>query len=204
MSLSQFKREAVDGFLCRHFLIEYAVDTVENRHVDAVAFVYFIDALCAVVSFCNHFHLHHRRFDRIAAAYVGAEIVVAGEFGVCRDEKVAKIHGVADVALAGAGGGEEAFHLADGVACDHGEEVVAVFQAVDYASADAVNVFKHGAVFNAGNVARHYGAQRRTLKAWGECGGKRRVEAANGEVGGGREPLLLRGTVRLSLSDALA
>ena len=73
------------------------------------------------------------------------------------------------------------------MACDHGEEVVAVFQAVDYASADAVNVFKHGAVFNAGYVARHYGAQRRTLKAWGECGGKRRVEAANGEVGAAAE-----------------
>ena len=75
----------------------------------------FVDALGAVIPFGGLLHLHFGGFHGVAFANHRAEVMVAREARVGCHEQVAEVHRVADVALAGAYGAEEFFHLADGV-----------------------------------------------------------------------------------------
>ena len=111
-------------------------------------------ATCGVVAFSHHLHFHHGGFHRVAFANHGAEVVVAAEARVASHQQVAQIHRVADVARwVRAHHINKAFHFANAVAHKRGEEVVAVFHAVQNAGANGVDVFEHAAIFDAFDVA---------------------------------------------------
>ena len=113
--------------------------------------------------------------------------MVARESRVGCDEQVAQVDAVADLARTGVDGVDEALHLADGVADQHGQEVVAGLEAVDDAGGDGVDVFEDGGVLYAVHVAGGDGVGVLALDAAGEVGGAVDVLAADGEIAGARE-----------------
>ena len=112
-----------------------------------------LHALGGKVAFGNHLHLELCTLHAVALPYHRAEDAVAAEVGVARDEQVARIDALRDAAVDGIDGIEEAFHLLDGVADEHGLEVVAVLQSVADAGGDGVNVLQDRGILDADDVA---------------------------------------------------
>ena len=134
-------------------LVENVIDGIEDGHVDVQVLVDVLHALGGKVAFGNHLHLELCTLHAVALPYHRAEDAVAAEVGVARDEQVARIDALRDAAVDGIDGIEEAFHLLDGVADEHGLEVVAVLQSVADAGGDGVNVLQDRGILDADDVA---------------------------------------------------
>ena len=133
-------------------LVEDGVHCIYDRQVDAELLVSLVDAVGAVVSFGYHLHLQLGGFDGVTHAYHLPELAVTAELGVGGNQYVAQVAAGIDVAMNRAEGFREELDLLQGVADQHGLEVIAVAQRLTYTSGNGVDVFHHGGVFESDDV----------------------------------------------------
>ena len=91
--------EELDFYLGVDALVQYIIYGIEDGHVDMAVAVNLLHTLGAEIALGNHLHLNLGTLDAVALANHGAEGAVAREVGVARDEEVAHIDAVGNVAL---------------------------------------------------------------------------------------------------------
>ena len=167
---------------------------IEDRHLhlEVLPLVDVIHALRAVVSLGHHAHLHLGHLHAVALSEHRAEVVVARESAVGRDEEVAQIGGAVDVAGHGSDRIHKLTHFADGVADEHRHEVVAGLHAVDHTGRDGVDVLQHRRILYAVDIVGDDGLHLRRGEAGGELTGLLGVEASDGQIAEAFERHFLR------------
>ena len=180
--LSEGIREEFDFDLWANALVQYIIYGVEDGHVDVAVAVDFLHTLSAEIALGNHLHLDLGALDAVALAYHGAEGAVAREIGVARDEEVAHIDAVGNVALDGIDDGQESRHLLHGIGHEDCLEVVAELQTIADAGGNGIDILQHGAVFDANDVGRGLGLDERTAEDIGKGLRLVAVGTTDGEV----------------------
>ena len=74
-----------------NFLVKHMIYGIRNWHMNAILFIYFMNTVCRIISFCNHVHFQLRHLHGIAFAYHRAEHSVAAELRVSRNKEISEI-----------------------------------------------------------------------------------------------------------------
>jgi hypothetical protein len=124
--LSEGIAQQSDFDVGRDAFVEDVIYGVKDGHVYVQVLVDVFHALCAEISLGYHFHFQLCALYAVAIANHGAKHSVATEIAVARNQKVAGVYGVGDVALNGVHRSKKTVHLLYGVADEHGLEIVSV------------------------------------------------------------------------------
>ena len=163
--------------------VEDVIDGIENGHVDAVVAVDFLHTFGAVVAFGNHFHLELCGLDGVALSNHRTEHAVAAEVGIHRDEQVAQIDAVADVAVGvGLDGVQESLHLLQGIGDEDCLKVVTEFEAVADTCCDGIDVLQHRTEFDAFDVGTYRGLDGLAGEHVGNNSGILDAAASDGKI----------------------
>ena len=139
----------------RNLLVQYIIYSIEDRHVDMIALVDDLHAVCAVIAFRYHLHLQLSCLDRISLPYHRTEDTIAREIGIHGHEQVAQICRVADMAFFRLHGIEEALHLLHCICHEHSLEVIALLESMTDTGSYGIHILQHRRILYALYVAAY-------------------------------------------------
>ena len=117
--------------------------------------IHFLNAVHGVIALCDHIHLQAGASNRVAFANHVSERSISAKRGISRDQQIAQIGRVRNVALDGVNALDKPFHLLERTGNQNGLKIISVSQSVANSAGDSNDVFDHCCVFGTKNVVRN-------------------------------------------------